>query len=262
MPINFLSSDRAPQAGEDFEKRPGGTGTLLLWAILIILMLAMNAAVWTFSLLVFGYPEKPFNYRFLQRIDKLDAIETFPVLDAPEGKFFSPRQLYETYYAHSEEHLKALNGVLLRDYIRNYEEAGPVVYVRGTFRIFQVRELTPDDLFPEGIILRGIYRDYPQVIIEYVMPSTDVPAEHFKVGDDLGIDVKGASTFAAVIHIGKLPEYKYCFTLVPLVYGSYELPGGGAVELSPPQSLNISAPLPITDDAIGEMPETAALDAP
>lgn len=275
MPVEFLikpGSGRSSQprssysrSREDYEQQKGRGGGFFLWTILIVLLIAMNAGVWTFSLIVFGYPEKPFNYRFLTRLNKLEPIVAFPALGVPKGKFHGPQQLYEAYYAHSPQHLRAVNSVLLRDYIRNYsttDTTKTAIYVRGTFRIYQVKELTESDLFTSGIVLRAICQEYPQVVIEFVMPADAVPEKHFEIGDDLTIDVEGSSVFAALLNVEKLRDYKICFTLVPLVYGSYPIEDGKSLKLSPPKVLNMAGPLPITDEAIGELPVTAGTESP
>ncbi len=244
---------------ESFDRRKddGEGASFFLWAILIMLLLAMNAGVWTFSLLVFGYPERPFNYRLLTKLEKLEPIKRFPALDVPTGKFYSPQKLYEAFYAHNPDHLKAVNARLLRDYVKNYRESDDLIYVRGTFRIYQVRELTENDLFPSGVVLRAIYQEYPQVVIELILPAATLPAEHFKMGDDIAIDVEGSSSFATLLHVEKLRDYKICFTILPLVYGSYPFSETNKLTLSPPSILNMDASLPITDEAIGELPATA-----
>ncbi len=263
MAIDFLSSRKRDQRAHERDDYPGKKKgvSFFLWTILIVLMVALNAGIWTFSLMVFGYPEKPFNYRLLTKLEKLEPIKKFPALSAPKGKFHTPQQIYEAFYAHSPQHLNAINALLRREYIRNYEDAKPVFYLRGTFRVYQVRELTKDDFFPSGIVLRAIYQDYPQVIIEYVMPMDEVPQQHFAIGDDLDIDAQGSSAFAALINVEKLRDYKICFTLVPLVYGAYGLPNGESIRLSPPARLVAGASFPITDEAIGE-PEPALSAAP
>ena len=240
----------------DHKKVSGSGSSFFLWTILIMLLIAMNAGVWTFSMFVFSYPERPFNYRLLTKLEKLDAIKRFPALGVPKGKFHSPQKLYEAFYVHNPAHLDAVNARLLRDYVKNYKEADSLIYVRGTFRIYQVRELTENDLFTSGVVLRAIYQEYPQVIVELVLPANDLPAEHFKIGDDIAIDVEGSSSFATLLHVEKLRDYKICFTMLPLVYGSYPITEGDKLSLAPPSVLNMDALLPITDEAIGELSAT------
>lgn len=249
----------------NFDRRNEGggkSGNFFIWTIFFVLLIAMNAGVWTFSMMVFGYPEQPFNYRLLTRLEKLDPIKRFPALGVPKGKFHTPQQLYEAFYAHTPQHLKAVNARLLRDYVTNYSKAEDLVYVRGTFRIYQVKELTGSDLFPSGVVLRAIYQEYPQVVIEMILPATEIPAEHFKIGDDIAIDVEGSSSFATLLHVEKLRDYKICFTLLPLVYGSYPFDDKNKLSLAPPKVLNMDGSLPVTEEAIGELPAAAAVASP
>jgi len=266
MPLELLGTSRRgsySRAKEERERNKKSGANLFLWTILITILIALNAGVWTFSLMVFGYPEKPFNYHLLTKLKKLDEIKSFSTYAVPKGKFHNPQQIYEAYYAHTPQQLKTVNALLLRQYIENYRDVPSVVYVRGTFRVYQAKKLTEDDLFPSGLVVRGVYQEYPQVVVEYVMPAEDVPDEHFKIGDDLSIDTDGSSVFASLLHVEKLPDYKICFTLVPLVYGSsYPLGEGRVVKLSPPKVLNIDGSLPITEEAIGELPPEAVADTP
>ena len=75
-------------------------------------------------------------------------------------------------------------------------------------------------------------------------------------GDDLALDRK--STFASVVNVAHVSEDDLCFTVVPLVYGSYEIDGSGRIDLSPPRKLNLGGRWPITD----EVPAAGGADKP
>src|SRR4051812_11614293 len=84
MHAQFLSD------GSDFRSRGGGGNLakgrrdegLFWWTILITLLIGVATCCWFFSIMVFRYPEKPFNYRLLTKLEKLEPLARFDPLAA------------------------------------------------------------------------------------------------------------------------------------------------------------------------------------
>src|SRR5215207_4653870 len=136
MKSQFLNT-----SGYDYRSRSGGGSTakgrkdegLFWWTILITLLLALATFCWFFSIMVFKYPEKPFNYRLLTKLEKLEPIARFDPLAAgsssaavikrlPNGSFHNARDLLNKYYNYNPDQLRLTNSLLKRSYILNYSE--------------------------------------------------------------------------------------------------------------------------------------------
>lgn len=248
--IEFLNTSRRSEGfGEDrFQKRKKDSG-LFWWSVFITILLGMATFSWFFSIYIFAHPEKPLNYRILTHLEKIEPPTSFSALTVPTGKFFDAKGIYTKYYGFGDSHLEVGNSLLKRRYLKNYKEEAPI-YVKGVFRISEVRQLTAEDVFPSGYIVRATSREYPTVSIEYIFPCTaestaETPAP-FTVGDDLSLD--RTSTFASLLNAAKLHDDSFCFSLVPLVYGTYQVAGSGTLSLSPPKTLNMSGHWPLTGD--------------
>src|SRR6185295_2511046 len=117
----------------------------------------------------FGHPENPKSYKILRKIKKIDPPKRFELTAAPPGKFFTAKELYDQYWAFARLQFQSENEVLLRDYLRNFQETKKLVpYVVGRFTILQSFELTGGDMFPSGVVAIAQSVDYPQVLIEHV----------------------------------------------------------------------------------------------
>ncbi len=244
-PGSFSSGGRAVVA-----KRTDAS--LFWWTILITLLLGITTLSWFFSIYIFAHPEKPLNYSILTKLEKLEPPKQFSALNVPSGPFLTPKAAYAKYFGLTEPLLDIDNSRLKRRYIQNYETDTPT-YLRGTYRIYQVRKLTKDDVFSSGLIVRARAHDYPTVVAEFLFPTKSAldadQQKIFTVGDDLQLNRN--STFASLLHVEKLPEDNLCFTLVPLAYGTFEVPGTGQLSLAPPAELNLAGTWPITDEAVG-----------
>jgi hypothetical protein len=196
MRAQFLSDS------SDFRARGGGAYTakgrrddsLFWWTILITLLIGVATFCWFFSIMVFKYPEKPFNYRLLTKLEKLDPLAKFdplasvaiklpdgtPVQRLPNGTFHNARDLLNKYYNYNRDQLRLTNAVLKRAYIMNYSGESPV-YVKGTFSVASVRPLTSDDLMQNGWVVRARSVDLEDVELELLLPmkskSAAKPAE-------------------------------------------------------------------------------------
>ncbi|MBP7948249.1 MAG: hypothetical protein KA004_01245 [Verrucomicrobiales bacterium] len=255
---------------------------LFWWAVIITLLLGAAIASWFFSIYLFAYPEKPFNYRFLNRLHKLETITKFKLNDVPAGNFYSPKAAFQEFSRLTDDQLAKMSERLRRAYITNYKGADDKpVYLRGDFKIYQVRPLTEADVFQSGLVVRAQAFEkleksvevFPNTLIEFVLPTSGPAQAAFNVNDVLTIDQKsifaaaddaaGAGSrrsYASVLNIQKLPGEKLLFTTVPLLYGTYEInrEQGARITLEPPAKLNMDGRWPLTDEAVGTTVNVAA----
>ena len=144
----------------------------------------------------------------------------------------------------------------------NYEEQQPI-YVKGNFRISEVRQLSADDYFTSGVLVQAYpvesvesgasvniakksKRVFPNTVFEFVFPCIEVPSKLFAEGHEITVDSSRDS--AAVLNIKRIDSDHLCFTALPLLYGTYPLGDAGSISLSPPSSLNIEASWPLSKE--------------
>lgn len=250
--MDFFTSDRSTfsrQARLGGRKKRGDDG-LFVWSAVILILTALIVFSWVFCMYVFGNPEKAFNYNLLVRVGKLVGLRDYEPHSAPRGKFNEPKDIYATYYNKSKGELRALSGVLRREYVTNFNQVLDVTYIRGNYKIYNVRELGPKDVFPSGLAVRGQCEDYPNVVIEYVYPAEQLPERHFDLKVNNLLEVGTKTTCAAIINISQIDEDRILFTAVPIVYGEQQTPAGTIIVTAPPDRLNMFGKLPITDEAI------------
>lgn len=260
--IEFLSVSRGSQQGKTggkYYSRQKSVG-MFWWTIAITLLLGLCVFCWFFSIYVFAHPEQPFSYELLSRLEKLDDLKNYEVasptkdLESPKGKFFAPKEFYATYRNHPQ--LAVANDVFKRSYITNYSEEAPI-YLKGTFKVTQVRPLNEKDVFRTGLVVRAQSKDYPNVWVEYVMPSDKTPEHQPELNTDWVIS--SGQSCAAVLHIQPEREDSLCATVVPLLYGDHRLNETMAIHTAPPKRLNIRGRWPITDGTLGNPDASAAV---
>lgn len=245
--VEFMSSSRSPYAKPSRNLTPAkGDPWLFWWTIAIFILLALTTISWLSSLYIFRHPEKPRNYRLLAQFHKLEPLKKFTERNVPQGKFHTAKEIYAKYFTYTDEELDTLNNLFKRSYIRNYADDTPV-YLRGKYRVYKVEELTPQQPFMSGLVVRAKSVELPNVSIEFVFPTEALPKERPAYGDDLVLDTN--DTFGSAVHISRLPEDSLCVTLVPLTYYSFHPSDPKrTLVLSPPHRLNMDAPWPLTDD--------------
>ncbi|MEM7516403.1 MAG: hypothetical protein AAF368_05725, partial [Planctomycetota bacterium] len=200
---------------EQDEGRYNG-GNLLLWIAVIAVLLGLNFASWSFCMWVFGQPEHPMNYNLLMRLEMLDPLRSFTPFSAPRGKFYSAKDIYAQTYPFSETELKAFNGIQKRHYIKNYIERASVSYLSGEFTVVSVQRLGPDDVFPEGYVVRGRSISFPDALLDLALPSHD-PPEQFALRTGQIIQIEESAMCAALLHVERRQDATMIFTAVPLV---------------------------------------------
>ena len=228
-----------------------------------------TVGTWIFCLYLFAFPEKAMNYKLLARLEKLEEIERFDINSVPSGKFFYSRELYKRFYHFDADQMEGANGKLKRSYLQNYEDEEPI-FVKGAFRIRQVRKLGGEDYFQSGIVVQALpieeieqesasgltkkRRTFPNAIFEFVLPSNAVPEALYQEGEELTLDT--IKDFAALLHVERIGAEHLCFTAVPILYGNYKLSDGETIALAPPEGINVDAPWPVYEQEI-EPPSNA-----
>lgn len=237
---------------DDADAEPKGHDNLFLWTIFILLLIGLAFACWMGSFWVFGHPEHPKAYEILKKLKKIDAPLRFEVTAAPPGEFLTAQKLFERYSRFSRLELENENGELLRNYIRNYRETKKLVtYVTGHFTILDSADLKPTDMFPSGEVTLAQADGFPQVVVEHVFtaPTRNVAALRALLQTGKPLKLERTNDLSAVIHIERVPDGRMEFTVVPLLYGSYQLQGVGTFSLEPPPTLNMVPGLPVMKGA-------------
>ena len=265
--VEFMHAPRGgwSRAASVVKRSDGG---LFWWSIAITLLIGLATFSWFFCIYVFTHPETPFNYGLLNRFHKLEALRTFSEKDAPPGKTFAHKDMYQTFYDFTEENLKQKNTDLHRAYITNYKEERPI-YVRGHFKVVHARPLTKSDVFTCGTVARAVAlveddKEYRSVILEYILPSNTPPKDHFLPGDILKLDTADQAgklrRYASLLNVKRQDDDGMVFTVVPLAYGEHANPQAGfSIRGEPPVLLNMEGKWPITDDAVGAPAANVAL---
>lgn len=234
---------------DDDGDQPKGRDNLFLWTVFILLLIGLAFACWLGSFYIFGHPEKPRAYRFLKKIGKIEAPRRFEVTAAPQGDFLTPQKLFERYGRMTPRELEEENGLLLRDYIKNYRESKkPVPYVTGRFLILDAYDLRKADVFTSGVVALAQAAEFPQVVIEHVYCSDPrhVPSLRALLRTGLDMKIEKTNDLSALLHVERLADGYLQFTAMPLLYGSYALKQGeGTFNLEPPAELNIEPGLPV-----------------
>lgn len=282
MPLNLeLMSATRGSYSRSAAQKPADSG-LFWWTIAITLLLGLAISTWFVSIYVFHYPEKPFNYKLLGRLSKLEQIKKFDTRDVPTGKTYGPKAAFHEFDRLNSKQLQEKSESLRRSYITNYKQIeDKPVYLRGDYRIYQVRPLDPTDVFQSGIVVRaqaiedveGTPLEFPNTLIEFVFPTKGPAQAAFNVNDVLTIDqnsllskTSGKKTssrrfYASLINIERLQQNKLLFTLVPLLYGSCEINGDpdSKLTMEPPVKLNMDGRWPITEEAAGVIPSPSSV---
>ena len=254
--VEFMNTPRGSvsRAANAMKKADGG---IFWWTVAIVILVALAAFSWIASIFIFTHPERPYNYKLLSRIHRLEEIKQFTEKDVPKGKSLTPPELFQRFSPLTEENLTNHNNLLRRNYITNFKSRDEKpFYVRGRFKVVHARPLTEQDVVPQGLVARAVAvnedgREYRNVIVEYVLPTgSAVPGIGFAPGDLLDIDSRRSKSrlYGAIINIDRPSEDVLVFTIVPLMYGEHLIdPAKGRVLTAvPPQRLNMAAIFPLT----------------
>jgi len=233
--------------------RHSGQDNLFGWTIFLVLLAAFAAISWVGSFYIFGHPEKSFSYGVLRTLGKIDAPKRFELTKAPRGQFLDANKLVERFGKLPPGELAEANAALLRNYLRNYERTKELVpYVIGDFNIMGAFRLGPNNFFPDGVVALARSNENPSVLLELIFPSAEADAGKLERMLRRGLDIPLARTLdlTALINARIMPDGRLNLTAVPLLYGSYtSTDAQGTLNLEPPANLNISAGLPLLNQA-------------
>ncbi len=251
--MRLLKSDSSfSRAAREQDEGRYASGNMLLWVAAIAVLLGVNFASWSFCMWVFGQPEHPMNYKILTQLEKLDPIRGFTPVKVPRGKFYSAKNLYSKVYPFSKTELKAYNGILKRFYLKNYKERDDVVFLAGNFKVESVRQLTEEDIFTRGLVIRAKAEKFPDAFIDLVLPAEEIPESVIEVGEELKVEESLAC--AAVINVDRREDDVMIFTAIPLVadpQNPFKMGKERTIVVSPPEFLNLKYNRwPISEDPV------------
>ncbi len=226
------------------------------WLLANLLALCFAVVSWFVCLYIFKYPEIPRNYEILRKLKRAPELKRYVVLDVPNGTARGPQELYKRFFGGSPEERARVNGLLMRNYLTNFEKPLLLTYIEGKYQIDGVRALTEEDFLSPGVVIRAqalVKPDeftpespYP-VVIEYVFPTEDGAAvRKFKPGDIL--EVSKSPNCAAVVHVDKArkdDDDVLLLTVIPIAYGPYQIGKTTSFNIEPPTELRPGAGFPI-----------------
>jgi len=253
--MEIFTGNSAFSREEREKKGEGRDDGLFLWGLVILVLIGLNAFAWAFCMYVFGRPEVPFCYKLLThpKIERLEPLKSYDPVSAPRGKFLTAKEFYEQQYQIEDKNLKGYNAILKRNFLRSYADMDDTLFLRGSFKVEGITQLTPDDVFPSGLALRVRAEDFPAVLIDYVLPAETVPANTWQIGDVL--EIERSSTCAAMVHIERLSEDEVCFTAVPIVSREHQTPGGGVILAKLPGLINLEGSWPLSKPGVSSLPK-------
>lgn len=227
------------------------------WTLIQLLAAAFAIASWNICLFLFNFPERPFNYELLHKLNRLTPVVSYDPLEAPDGASADPQELLTKFYSLDREQLAAHNLHFKRNYITNFIKPEVVNYIEGSYRVTTSRDLTEDDFFHPGLAVRAQaviqtaerneLSPYP-VVIEILFPLEATPTDElFPVGHLF--EFKYLDHRALILHAAKLGsqnEPSICLSVVPLSFENYRIPDSdqSPLPLANPDPLKVDAVFP------------------
>ena len=220
--------------------------SLFWWSLTISTLSALVVLSWVSSIYIFNNPSEKIPYKILSKFDKLEPIEKFPKSAPPQSKigFRSLRELMETEFSNlSGVYLDYQNKKLLKNYIENYKIKNSIYYVKGDFKITNTKILDNSDLITNGIAIEANSKNFPKTAVIFILPTLqDRNVGANLIGQDLTL---GTDVFSSVINVNTTSNKRMTFTVVPIVYGNFNLPNSQTVNMKPPKKLNIEGNWPL-----------------
>lgn len=227
---------------------PPENGSLFGWTVFILLLCGVAVACWIGTFYVFSHPERPFSYRLLAKLHKLDPPKRFALTAAPAGEFLGPERLLERFGAVSQNELTDQSDNLQRSYLRNYDhQTYKVPYLIGKYTVLDAYPLTNSKYFNSGMAVIAQAVEVPNIIIEHVFPADKMHMAAMQriLATGLIIEFRRSYDLSAIVHVANLGGGRLLFTCVPLLYGPYGTTQNGAgFQLDPPKELNVQSGLP------------------
>jgi len=252
------------------EEPPPSRPAYFWWLLANIVAACFAVLSWFICLQIFQHPENPRNYEILRKLKRLPELKRYKDLDAPTANSYTPRDLYKKFNGFDDALLARLNPALLRNYLTNFQKPLLLSYVEGNYKVESVRPLKETDFFTPGFVVRAramvkpdeftVAAPYP-VIIEYLFPTADRAAFSWFKPEDM-LTVTKAQNCAAVLHVSKVevkdeqgkPEQILCVTVVPIVYGNYQVGEGRSFSLDPADSFKPGASFPLFKANAADVP--------
>lgn len=233
---------------------------LFWWFLANTLALCLALLSWIFFLSVFRNPDNPRNYKLLEWMGRLEPIAAFTALNPPSGDALNPTTLYKKYYNLTDGDRELLNKELIKNYITNFDDPSLNTYIQGEYRILQVRALTKDDIFQNGIAIQAQAIVKPDdfhpatpylVLIEFILPNAPDSAldPHTITQGDL-LQINKNPYHASVLYVDRIDrdgdEPLISLSVVPLVYETpFSTPSGVKLNIAPPEHLNLEGAFPV-----------------
>lgn len=220
--------------------------SLFWWSLAISTLSALVILSWVSSIYIFNNPNEKIPYRILSKFDKLEPIEKFSKSTPPQSKigFRSLRELMESEFSNlSGVYLDYQNEKLLKNYIQNYKVKNSIYYVKGNFKITNIKKLDKSDLITNGIAIEANSKNFPKTALIFILPTLqDQNFEADLIGQDLTL---GTDVFSSVINVTTSSNERMTFTVIPIVYGKFKLTNSLTVNMNPPKKLNIDGNWPL-----------------
>lgn len=244
------------------------------WTLINILAIAFAVLAWTGCYFLFNFPERSWNYGFLQKVGRLPELTFFKSENLPDASALNPRTLYGLIYERNQsaglpkimeaETLATLNVQLKRNYITNFQEDKNVKYVGGTWRILSVRELTEEDFVTDGFAVLAQALVIPEeqenstrpqmlpfpVELEIILPTAtgqSIP-ENAEVTTDNSFRLTKANHAVTILHLsqsGTRDEPITRITAIPLIGADFPLGTDSKLPLAIPSKINPEGRFPL-----------------
>ncbi|MDP0489870.1 MAG: hypothetical protein Q7Q71_02320 [Verrucomicrobiota bacterium JB023] len=255
-------------------KRP----SIFWWSMINVLALAFAIFSWTSCYFLFNFPERPWNYSVLKKLDRLPPLDFFEdPKDLPKASTLLPKGDAKTDGIYQKldtqalkqlapgkspaEALAALNTRLKRNYLTHFKNPDNLHYIRGTWRIISVRRLTEQDFLSDGYVILAQALETPEdatlttelvpypVEMEVILPTTaeqEIPEDAALMADNV-LSVDRLPHALALLHVsrsGTPDEPVTRVTTIPLLGTSFPL-GNIRLPLEAPTFANPEARFPL-----------------
>jgi hypothetical protein len=230
-------------------RQPQGRDSLFSWTVGLFVLAGVVVACWLGSFYITGHPEQPSMYSILRFTKQVGAQARFETTAAPQGKFFSAKDAFDTFSQMTSLQLDNENAKLLRNYIRNYKELSrPVPYLHGKFVVVQAYSLSKSDFTTEGLVVLTQAVDHPQVLVEVICPATQPQLRAMAASFTPGNEIKFEKTLdlSAIVHVARLSGGYFQLSVIPIQYGTLGIRDSDlAFSLDPPKQIKVGDTLPV-----------------
>ena len=219
--------------------------SLFWWSLIFSSLTALGILSWTSSIYIFSNPQEKISYKILTELDRLPPIQKFSKSSPPQSKvgYRSPRELIESEFSKlSGVHLIYQNDILLKNYIQNYKEENSIYYIKGDFIITKVRELDNSDTITNGLAIKANSKYFNKADVIILLPFENFNMKNELLGSEVSLR---SNHFSSVLNVSVNKENKTTFTIIPIVYGKFEINDNLSLNLAPPKKLNIEGQWPI-----------------